>query len=189
MRIIYILMLLCLPAMAQRKLWTWTSPHADEEGFSGVVHASATDAKGYTALIIGEMKRLWPEPIEFTRYRLLWISPAGSILHEELVDRPGQQDHEVLNLQPSEPWSILVVSQSLFAVTDSRNVWMVSLKGKAKTRRMTVVPDDEVAVPASSLPVFNGWLQMKGGGGCMIYLGGKEGCFFHATAVSLWAVR
>ncbi len=182
-------MLLCLPAMAQRKLWTWTSPHADEEGFGGFVHASATDSKGYTALIIGELKVVWPDPIEFTRYRMLWIAPTGVVLHEEIVDRPGQQINEVLNLESFAPWSILVVSSNLFAVTDSYNIWTISTKGKSKTRTMTVLPDDEVAAPVSSPPVFGGWLQMKGGVGRMVLPGGREERTINSKEISLWAIK
>jgi hypothetical protein len=162
MKTILLLLALAAPCFGQRKVWTWTSPIANETSLAGALHDVATDDRGNAAFIIGELKATNYPNKEFCRYRLVWVSATGKVLLNVLVDRPDDQMQHILNADSARPWSVIAVSATKWAVTDSRTIWTATLKAGKATVKTTEVPEEEFVFPANNKSTFPGWFRQSG---------------------------
>lgn len=162
MRALLIFMVaLCLPATAQRELWRWKTPNGADPAIVSAIHAISSDAKGNTAVVIGECTPLDDFPwTKDCRFRLVWISSAGKKLHEETVDvgvRSGA------NMVTPGSWSVINVSAASWIVTDGETIYMCRIKGKAVSTSKKVLGEDNIAFAANPGQSFNGWFEQKVG--------------------------
>lgn len=192
MRILLCMILLCLPAMAQRRLWTWTSPAAADAELVSVIHCAATDSKGNTALVLGEFKFDWESPTlcKETKFRLLWISSTGLVLHEEVRPIESRFAPAMVAAVPGpNPWSVIVVNAGTWAVTDSRTIFTCTIKGKSKVARTTQAEDGQVAFPANATSTFAGWFQHLPGPTGSFWFGSETYNYSTTTELSLWSIK
>lgn len=188
MRTLLLLLVLCLPATAQRKLWTWNSPLEGEPNYMGAIHALATDAKGFSVLVIGEgIFPDWSQPAT-VHYRFLWISPAGAVLHEERIEKAGERYRQVGMMYGTSEWSVILCSSSACAITDGKQIWAITKKGKTKVRKLSKVTEGETAFSLNSFGAFPGWLQRRTIDGAEVF-GGQELRISIPLSVSLWAIE
>ncbi len=187
MKIVLLLLALSLPLAAQRKLWTWESPLKNQD-YIGSINASMVDAKGYTALVIGEAWFDGGQTPVVSRHRILWIAPTGKVLHEEVIDRSGESSREAVD--GLDFWKILYVSNVALAVTDGKELWTVKLKKKAKAREVTAVSEfTELITPAGTGANFPGWIQQTSAGQGWFDFAGGNYHFAAPKSVSLWSLK
>jgi hypothetical protein len=189
MKALLLLMVLCLPAMGQRKLWTWNSPLEAEPNYMGAIHALATDAKGFSVLVIGEgVFPDWSQPAT-VHYRLLWVGPTGVILHEERIEKAGERYRQVGMMYGVSEWSVLLSSSSACAVTDGKQVWSITMKGRSKERRVTEVAEGETAFSLNSFGAFPGWMQRRSRDGAEVDSTGQVYRSSIPLEISLWSLK
>jgi hypothetical protein len=192
MRTLILLFVLCLPAMAQRKLWTWTAPYASDAEQIASIHASAADAKGNAALVVGEFKFTGEFPwTKGCRFRLLWISATGVVLNEKVIELPTTASQVMTGDEKFDfTWKIIAVSSRACVVTDGRTIYTSMASGKTVTSKETAVPAGEFVFPASSPEAFAGWFQQKtGSAGAFIYPQENTGFWRTPAEISLWTLR
>lgn len=160
MKTLLVMMMLTLHAAAQRELWKWEPTASVPEDFHATaIHAAAAEPKGSAAVVIGEVFRE-TGGVNQQRFRLLWISSKGGVVHEAVVPQPDEEIEVILAGTPTA-WRILALSATGWAITDGKVVWTAALKGKAKTSAQGPLAAGTDAFEAGSLPVFEGWFQRK----------------------------
>ncbi len=188
MKFLLMLMMLSLPAMAQRELWRWVSPDAGEQAKIRVIHAAAADSKGNAALVLGELRFTseWPYADQ-GRFRILWLSSKGAVLHDETFDVEGITSAATMLSTNSTPWSIVSISGASCVITDGRKLYTATLKGKSQQVTVTEIANGEEIFPAGIVSTFKGWFQMKIGQKGAFNGGGGEYPFTSPDEISLWA--
>jgi hypothetical protein len=172
-------------AFAQSKVWTWESPLKGDETAISCLNASGVDPKGYAVLVLGERKEVENVAL-ISRHRLVWISPTGSVLHEEEIDRPEESYFATVDWAGS--WEVLFVSSKGFGVTDGKEIWTVKRKGKAFIRTHLSGEDLEGIAKAGSATGYDGWLQ-TGVRTIAVFPSVGEVLIRMAPSVSLWSAR
>jgi hypothetical protein len=201
--ILLLLALSILPVHAQRKLWTVPAPADADQLFGRCFQASAVDAVGNAAVIIGEAGRYEPSEHFFAeptlkRIRLMWISSRGVVLHDETVDASSEQAASLLGAEKlTVPWSILAITANKWAVTNGWTLWTGTLKGKTPTVIRKDLPYGTDIAPAGALPPFAGWFEREAASAEFIYpwsLGGiqpetRTGSFTRIAGFALWSAK
>lgn len=158
MRTLIVMFMLTLHAMGQRELWRWEPVATAPEDFHATaIHCAAADTSGGAAVVIGEIFRE-TGGVNQQRYRLLWISNKGQIVHEVNLARPQEELAALLAAKPT-PWKVMAISSTAWAVTDGKVVWSAAVKGKKKTDAELPMADGVDVFEAGSLPAFEGWFE------------------------------
>lgn len=161
MKVLLFMMVLSLPAMGQRRLWTWTAPALAGDWHGTGILAAASDSSGATAAVLGEYEHTG-NAATVRRVRLLWISAKGTVLHESTGPTVLGKEY-LLGAEPvaesGEPWKILFVGAAACVITDGERLFIGSAKGKAVTMIEKMPEDGGKPIAAGWTPAFQGWMQ------------------------------
>lgn len=180
---------LCLPATAQRKVWTWTNPvpDSDLQVLTGV-HAAVADASGAAAAILGEAF-VNNDNVEVYRYRLVWLSPRGSVTHQVMIPATSEDIDTLLKLTDS-PWRVLAIDRGAWVVTNGKKIWSAKLNGRTVEARERDVPADTDHFPAGAIGSSQGWFERKTEQlGTYITQAGIEVPVLTLDELSLWSAK
>jgi hypothetical protein len=186
---ILLMLALCLPATAQSKVWTWTNPvpDSDLEVPTGV-HAAVAHASGAAATILGEAF-VNNHDVEVYRYRLIWLSPRGSVIHQVMIPATVDDIDTLLNLTDS-PWRVLAVDRGAWVVTNGKKIWSAKLNGRTVEARERDVPADTDLFPAGAIGSSQGWFERKTKQlGTYVTQAGIEVPVLTLGELSLWSAR
>lgn len=188
--ILLLLLMMAAPAMAQRKLWTWTSPLVGDPAATGALHVCVADAKGYSCLILGELKDGEGSDL-FKRYRVVWLAPTGNVLHEETIPAPEYHDlGAIWNMDTYDPWKVLALSSRLLVFTNGKRLYKVTVKGVSKQRTETEVAASEFVATGPVDAFKDGWFEMKiGATGEYAGWSGQTKIYKVTESVSLWSAK